>query len=301
MITNIKELPNNIMGIYIIKYDNNKIYIGQAGNIKARAYEHNSKQRYPCDVALKKHNATISILEEVQDINLLEEKEIYYISQYNATNKDIGYNILDGGNASGKRGIENQNAMFSQEELDNIIDLLINHTELSLLDIAKIYNVDQVTILRISKGYSYINPELTYPLRENNHDSMRKDKVEDYFLTEETLIELKDDLYYRWDLSIETDLVKKYNIPLRVIRDINNGRKFENIGNYNYPIRQKNIRNNNNFKYEDILNILNLLKNSKKSMTDIGNLYHINRCTVAKINEGKTYIIKDYNYPARKK
>lgn len=301
MITNIKDLPNNIMGIYILKYDNNKVYIGQAGNIKARAYEHNNKQIQPCDIALKKHNAIISILEEVNDINLLEEKEIFYISKYNATNKNLGYNILLGGNASGKKGVENKNAMFSQQELDNIIDLLINHTELSILEIAQLYQVNQRTILNISKGYTYINPEFTYPLRQNNHDSMKKNKIEDYFITTETLIKLKEDLYYRWDLSIETDLTQKYNIPLKIIRDINNGRKFENIGNYNYPIRKKNIRNYNNFTQEDIINILDLLKNTKKSMTDIGNLYNINRYTVAKINEGKTYIIKNYNYPARKK
>jgi hypothetical protein len=53
------------------------------------------------------------ILEEINDITLLEEKEIEYIALYKATNKDIGYNILNGGNASGKCGIENQNAMFS--------------------------------------------------------------------------------------------------------------------------------------------------------------------------------------------
>jgi len=37
-------------------------------------------------------------------LDILEE---FWISKFNATNKEIGYNILSGGNASGKRGIEN--------------------------------------------------------------------------------------------------------------------------------------------------------------------------------------------------
>ena len=300
MIININEIPKNISGIYKINYSNGKIYIGQALNIYSRALEHNSKDQYPCDKALKKYQAKLIILEEINDITLLEEKEIEYIALYKATNKDIGYNILNGGNASGKCGIENQNAMFSQEQLNEIIDLLLNHTELSIKDIANKYSVDQNTILRISKGYSYVNPKLSYPLRLNNHDSVKKNNVEDYFIATELLLELKEDLLYRWDLTIENDLIKKYKIPLRILRDINNGRKFNEIGNYNYPIRKKNIRNNNNLKQEDIINILNLLKNSKMSMTDIGKIYCLNRNTISNINQGTAYIIKDYNYPARK-
>lgn len=301
MIINIKEIPKNISGIYRIDYDNGKIYIGQALNIYSRALEHNSKDEYPCDKALKKYNAKITIIEKITDIETLEKKEIEYITFYNAADKNIGYNILKGGNASGKRGVENQNAMFSQEQLNDIIDLLLNHTELSIIDIANKYNVDQNTIIRISKGYSYINPNLSYPLRLNNHDSMKKNNIEDYFVNKELLLELKEDLLYRWDLTIENDLTKKYNIPLRVLRDINNGRKFSEIGNYNYPIRKKNIRNNNNLKQIDIIDILDLLKNSKLSMTDIGKKYNLHRNTISNINQGTIYIIKNYNYPARKK
>ena len=59
MITNIKDIPNNITGIYKITYDNNKVYIGQALNIKSRALEHNNKSKELCDIALKKHDAII--------------------------------------------------------------------------------------------------------------------------------------------------------------------------------------------------------------------------------------------------
>lgn len=114
MITNINEIPNNVTGIYKINYDNQKIYIGQALNIRKRALEHNCKQKDLCDIALKKHNATIEILQEIQDISLLDEIEIIYIKKYNATDKNFGYNILSGGNVSGKRGIDNYNALINK-------------------------------------------------------------------------------------------------------------------------------------------------------------------------------------------
>lgn len=141
MITNIKEIPKNKSGIYLLKYDNNKVYIGQAINIRERALEHNSKNKELCDKSLKKHNAELIILEEIQDIPLLEEIEKIYIKKYDATNRENGYNILEGGNASGKRGIENRNASLNQEELNEVIDLLINHPELSYIDIGKKFNV----------------------------------------------------------------------------------------------------------------------------------------------------------------
>ena len=287
-----------ISGIYKITYDNNKIYIGQAINIWSRAHEHNNKSRYPCDKALKKHKAKIEILEQVTDITQLDLIESKWIKFYNATDKKVGYNILEDGNASNKSGVNNCNAIFNQQELAEIYELLINHKEKSLIEIANQYGVHQMTILKISKGYTYFNPELTYPLRENNHDSQKKD-WSDYFTSEEDLFLLKDDLSFRWDLSIENDLTKKYNIPLRVLRDINQGRKFKEFGSYEYPLRKKNVRNNIHFSYQNILDILYDLRYSNMSQTEIANKYNINRNTVSNINCGKTYVIKDYDYPAR--
>lgn len=298
MITNINN-DLKVCGIYKINYDNGKIYIGQALSIWSRANEHNSKNTQICDKALKIHSATIEILEIVSDILQLDEIENKWINYYNATDRNIGYNILKNGNASGKKGIDNCNAIFNQSQIDEIVDLLINNTKLSYKDIANKYMVSQDTILNISQGYTYFNPNLSYPLRRNNHDSNKKDKVLDYFSSEKDLLNLKDDLYYRWDLEIEKDLTKKYNIPLKILRAINCGNIFNDVGNYNYPIRNKNIRNNQNFTIEDVLNILSDLRNSKESMTNIGLKYKINRNTVSKINKGEAYIIKGYDYPAR--
>ena len=88
---------------------------------------------------------------------------------------------------------------------------------------------------------------------------------------------------------------------MQILRDINQGRKFSNYGKYEYPIRKSNIRNIYNFSQEDIKNILNDLRYTNKSMTDIGKQYkNLHRDTISKINKGKTYIIEGYDYPARK-
>lgn len=298
MITNITN-QLKVPGIYKLTYDNGKIYIGQAVSIWSRAHEHNSKNRYPCDKALKQHEASIQVLEIVQDITQLDEIESKWIAQYNATNRDIGYNILFEGNASGKGGVDNCNAAFNKEEIQQIYDLLLNHTELSYIDIANQYNVGQDTILKISKGYTYYNEDLSYPLREQNHDANKKNELSDYFDNEQDIYLLKDDLKFRWDLTIENDLVQKYNLPIRVLRDINHGRKFQNYGEYTYPIRQKNIRNNNNFTYDMVIKILFDLRYTNLPATKLAEKYNVHRNTIAAINTGQTYYIKDYDYPAR--
>lgn len=83
------------------------------------------------------------------------------------------------------------------------------------------------------------------------------------------------------------------------MHEINTGKKFNNIGEYNYPIRNKNIRNKNNLSKQDILNLLNDLRNTKTSMTVLGKKYNFGRKTISNINNGLSYSIKNYDYPAR--
>lgn len=310
MITNLETIPSRLQGIYKINYSNGKVYIGQAQDIRKRGFEHNSRARnvstsskkiFPCDLALCKYDAELEILEKNILLTKLDDRETYWINFYNSTNKNIGYNILTSGDASFRRGVNNLNALFSQQELDEIINLLINNRELSYVDIGKRYNCSPKLIGDIARGQTYIQEELQYPLRFQDHQSQRKNQVLNYFTSEEELLNLKDDLKFRWDLGIETDLVIKYSIPLKILRGINQGKIFQEYGNYNYPIRLKNVRNNANLTIEDVQQILQLLRNSFQSMKDIGLIYHLDRNTISRINLGQAYIIKDYDYPARKK
>ena len=79
MITNIDE-NLKVCGIYKLNYDNGKIYIGQALSIYSIAIEHNSKNIQICDQSLKKHQASIEVLEIVNDILQLDNVENKWIN-----------------------------------------------------------------------------------------------------------------------------------------------------------------------------------------------------------------------------
>jgi group I intron endonuclease len=97
--------PDALCGVYrITNIVNNKVYIGQSINIKARWKEHiNALRRGDSRCTLlqrawnkyKEHNFTFEILELCTEEEL-DFVEIKYIKLYNAVNN--GYNIESGGN-----------------------------------------------------------------------------------------------------------------------------------------------------------------------------------------------------------
>lgn len=294
-------------GIYKINFPNGKCYIGQAQNIEKRIKEHNQRAKKGshgtkmiqlCEKAIQKYGEIqeFEILECVKDLSLLDEREKYWIEYYDSANKEKGYNITKGGDVSGKRGIDNINAAFNEQSLQQVIEELKN-PYFSLLDIANHFNVNRETIRKINEGISYTNPNFDYPIRSKNFHAQ---KSLENFLTVEELLLLKEDIKFRWDLSLENDIPKKFNISKDLVREINQGRKYSEYGSYTYPIRDKNVRNKNNLTQKDILLILDRLKNTTDTMEQIGKDFNFGRAAIRKINNGETYIIKDYKYPARK-
>lgn len=122
----IKDLPVGMIGVYKINFPNGKIYIGISNDIKRRMSEHNnfSKAKTPCDLAIKKYGkvTSIEILESFEQIERkdLEEKECYWIKYYDANNRNIGYNLTEGGDGSGRPNDENPVAIFTNEQVLDI-------------------------------------------------------------------------------------------------------------------------------------------------------------------------------------
>lgn len=89
----IYKITNNI---------NNKIYIGQTvRDLDTRIKEHRRHKDCIMYNAFNKYgydNFTIEIIDTAETIDELNEKEIYWISYYDSTNKDKGYNLCEGGN-----------------------------------------------------------------------------------------------------------------------------------------------------------------------------------------------------------
>lgn len=85
---------------------NNKIYIGQTTqSMSARFSSHCRKKvgrSYLTD-AIKKYGKENFLIEQIDSAETIEElnkKEEYWISYYNSTNKNIGYNLMSGGKNS---------------------------------------------------------------------------------------------------------------------------------------------------------------------------------------------------------
>jgi group I intron endonuclease len=89
---------------------NGKVYIGQTTRSLTKRWSEHVKDANRFDHhfanAIRKYGKTSfikEVLEEVASVDLLDEREVHWISFFNSSNKDIGYNCTEGG-AYGIRG-----------------------------------------------------------------------------------------------------------------------------------------------------------------------------------------------------
>jgi len=95
---------------------NNKIYIGKRlrSTFDDKYYGSGSLIRAAVEY-YGKENFKIEILEEIDDLSILDAKEIYWIDFYNSTNPDIGYNISKGGRKNDFLSANNVHTIFNDE------------------------------------------------------------------------------------------------------------------------------------------------------------------------------------------
>lgn len=298
----IKDCPINLSGIYKIDFPNNKSYIGKAVDIKRRMTEHNTDLRQPIlYAAIQKYfNGDIQeffILEENVPREKLNERERYYIALYQSNNKELGYNLTEGGDGAAL-GLDNVASKFTQEDLDNIINLL-QTTDVPMYQIAESYNCSRATIERLNSGETYYNQNLTYPIRKNKYVPKSGCQNGNSSLTEEQLANLINDLK---DMKLSNkDITLKYNICQTTLTNINNGRAYYD-NNISYPIRKRNESRARVFTLEELLLIKELLMQDKKqvTMTDIGNKINCDRKVISDINKGVRQPQEGWSYPIRK-
>lgn len=166
-----------MVGIYIIKnLINGKIYIGQSINIKKRFTAHKNRAfnvnsndfEKPLYRAFRKYglkNFSFEVLEECK-ISELNQKENYWIKQFNSNLKDKGYNLVLNDSESRAIVLNNSKAKDIQNELIN--------SELSEEMIAKKYQVSQRLISGINLGENWYNENLIYPLRKQHYKENKK-------------------------------------------------------------------------------------------------------------------------------
>ena len=169
-------------GIYKVTNNlNQKIYIGKSVDIQERWNTHKRESQTPQSLwdknyrgvntafhaALRKYgidNFTYEVIEEC-DETLLNERERYWISFYNSTDKNIGYNMTIGGDGySGGSGEDAPGSKLTQQECDLIKQKLKERW--SYQDIMKL--VPQITspttIANINYGRTWRTKGETYPI-----------------------------------------------------------------------------------------------------------------------------------------
>lgn len=163
-------MREKICGIYKIGFlTTSKVYIGQSTDIYRRITEHwlsanatednlNSKTQrdymLPVHRAMRKYgreNVYIEILERCSR-EQLNERERYWIQQYQSDNKEHGYNLASGGQDTfGLKGERHSRAILSQEQVETIKEELRSGNS-TMRAIADQYNLSPVTITNINTG-----------------------------------------------------------------------------------------------------------------------------------------------------
>lgn len=127
---------------------NNKIYIGQTvtgidSRWKGHLYKDGCKFLHNAILKYGKENFKIEVIEYCEEIEL-DDREVYWISYYHSTDRNIGYNILKGGN-NGRRGLYK----LSNQEIQELVNLELQ--EVSHTEIGKKFNIDRKTVTFILK------------------------------------------------------------------------------------------------------------------------------------------------------
>ncbi len=292
-------------GIYKITFPNGKNYIGRSNNIYRRMLEHNNdfRNHLPIEYAIMKYGkiTEFDILEEInpENIELSRERERYWINFYDSSNKKKGYNISLGGDGAGL-GSENNQAKFTEEQIQEVYKELRENLEISMEDIAKKYNIHISTLSAINQGHTYFHSSVKYPIRDSKQSKVIVSGTKNCNskLNENDLQKIIEFLQDENGISM-AEIAKKFNVWPSVIQNINNGKSYVKK-ELSYPIRKKHKVGSKKLTDEQVKQIIEeIKKNPKESLASISRRFNISSKTVSAINCGTIYKQKEEQYPIR--
>ena len=288
-----------VKDVYIIKNDiNDKVYIGQSANAEQRFVQHckpsSVKENSLITKAIQKYGKEHFYFELLETkIANYNEREKYWIEYYNSLTPN-GYNILSGGEEPPTyEGIKHPNASINNEEILNALKKDLKETLLSYEQLAIKYNTNKKTVLRINHGISYSSLEESYPLRLNKNINGN--------LQEEQVDEIIDIL--RFSYRQYGDIAKQYGVHIRAIQDINSGATHFR-DNISYPIRKYKNSGQPALTYEQVTEVIKLLKETNLSKREIARMFNLKgHSTINAIDSGSAlrYRRENEKYPIRNK
>lgn len=143
-------------------------YIGQSVNIERRYKDHRGRINGGRPDGSKFHEAAMvdgfdsfnfTVLEECS-VDELNDREIYYIGQYNTLYPN-GYNLSQGGSSP------HTNKLSSVSDVEEIITLL-KSTKLTNSEIGMKFGVSDQTISDINCGRIWFSDKVSYPVRNRS-------------------------------------------------------------------------------------------------------------------------------------
>lgn len=190
-----------MQGIYM--YTNpitHKIYIGKAQNLDVRHKAHLRNHKNPKHTSYNSHFYTdarelangfndliYEILEssETWTEDDLNQKEIYYIALYDATNEEIGYNIQKGGLSTGVP------RKLSEVTVMEIKSLLFQ-SKISQRAIAEKYKVGESLISMINSGQLWSTVgDFSYPIRKTSFDNNKGGNNPRALFTDREIVQIR--------------------------------------------------------------------------------------------------------------
>lgn len=280
----------------IYKYTNlinGMIYIGQTKQTLAqRDYKHQMQlnDNTYFHRAIKKYgrnNFSLDLIEDNIPFNQLDEKEKYYINQFESfyvTGK--GYNLTQGGQwGSGTQKLTAQQAKEIQEE--------IRITQKTFSEIGDEYNVTLYCISDINRGKSFHNNLINYPIRRTS--------IKSYI--DENKIAIILDMILNTNMTQE-EIALAVDVHPYTIGEINRGKSSWCSPELNYPLRKPVQKNTfqNKITLKEAQAICYKLCFTTIPIADIGKEYQIAKNTVSDISRGLTWknITQQFKCPIRK-
>ena len=262
---------------------NNKKYIGQTNNFQRRLNEHKSCSFNPKSVnyndkihqAIRKYgldNFEIEVLEvinNVDDYELVNAREVYWIKEKQSLITQWGYNILEGGKNC-------QHSFLTPKDV-NIIKTLIRQG-ISYTEIQSQYPISKTFISDINNGKYFFDSTETYPLYR-------------YRISNDIYDALIEDLE-KPELTFK-ELANKYNLGESTIKKFNYGTLQPGYYKGEYPIRKISPQ-----EYKRLL-IKDYLLNTNCSKKEIVKLTGTSDETVRRVNIGAVDKDDSLKYPLR--
>jgi len=157
----------------ITNRENNKKYIGQSNDIERRWSEHRTSHlnKNVSDYESKKNRAfrkysienfSLEVLELIEDDDLRNEREIYWIIKYDTVSN--GYNTSNGGKGPNLSRENHSQSKLCESDIPVIVHDL-KDTSMNFEVIAKRFDVSVATISLINTGQAWRIQSVDYPLR----------------------------------------------------------------------------------------------------------------------------------------